>query len=79
MADGTGGVCVHTPGYVVWLGMELNGLCPGPPRNDAIPMEAGEILLLILQLSPPHAAGRFLMTYIAQVYITPAYLTCPST
>lgn len=72
------GLRAHT-----WLcgvvGDELNGLCPGPPRNDAIPTEAGEILLLILQLSPPHAAGRFLMTYTAQVYITPAYLRCPST
>lgn len=40
MADGTGGVCMRTPGCVVWLGKELNGLCPAPPRNDAIPMGA---------------------------------------
>lgn len=54
---------MHTPGRVVWLGMELNGLSPGPPRNAAIPMQAGEIPFLILQLSPANAAGRFLMTY----------------
>lgn len=51
MADGTGGG-LHAHSRVVWLGMELNGLSPEPPSNTAIPMEAGEILFLILQLSP---------------------------
>lgn len=54
-----------------WLLMWLHS-APGPPRNNAIPVQVGEILSPLLQLSSSHAAGKVrscIYFYMSTLYV----------
>lgn len=81
MTDSRGrGLCLHAHSWfcAVWLALWLSS-APEPPRNNAIPVQMGEILFLVLQLSSPHALGKVHnYTYFLHVCIIHIYLTWTS-